>query len=524
MLFKSRLFLMFLGAALVGLPACGGVGDNVEEREIPATLGGKADIPTWIKHVPSANFHCDATENGKFKGTDSAQSYSFAGKVGYKYTFTFKAKYAWWRGAAVAVYDSETGDRVAYTRNRYKNEAAVEYTAAKSIKYIVAVYSVTWEATGPYTLHAACELLGCNGNSDCASGEYCSTENGCGTAGTCTTIHNGVCYEIYAPVCGCDGKTYENDCFASAGGTSINHTGKCDPAGQFCGGIAGIQCPTGYECKLSGSYPDAGGECVLSAPTGYVSVTVDKSDYTTDENIAAMVTSTLSESAFLGGCSVFSWEKLENGAWVNKGSNHVCFWEGIAVELQPNGTHSETLNRAAGTWRLLVGYATGCTPGQPLSQANCTTTDLLAKSPQFTVTEATTNACWGAWLDQNGLCRTPSDGVYPADCCTKEREQKCSQINADYSAAVTKAQSCDPYQWYWGTPQCQQKVSHGLSCNNCPTYVNDTTGLQGPLDQWAAYKCDTVLFMCPAYMCVPADGAYCSSTGGGNGTCKTYYY
>jgi hypothetical protein len=27
------------------------------------------------------------------------------------------------------------------------------------------------------------------------------------------------------------------------------------------------------------------------------------------------------------------------------------------------------------------------------------------------------SSCWGAWLDQNGLCRTPADGVYPASCC-----------------------------------------------------------------------------------------------------------
>jgi hypothetical protein len=26
-------------------------------------------------------------------------------------------------------------------------------------------------------------------------------------------------------------------------------------------------------------------------------------------------------------------------------------------------------------------------------------------------------ACWGACLDENGLCRTPADGVYPASCC-----------------------------------------------------------------------------------------------------------
>jgi hypothetical protein len=26
-------------------------------------------------------------------------------------------------------------------------------------------------------------------------------------------------------------------------------------------------------------------------------------------------------------------------------------------------------------------------------------------------------SCAGAWLDQSGLCRTPADGVYPAECC-----------------------------------------------------------------------------------------------------------
>jgi hypothetical protein len=27
------------------------------------------------------------------------------------------------------------------------------------------------------------------------------------------------------------------------------------------------------------------------------------------------------------------------------------------------------------------------------------------------------SSCSGAWLDQNGACRTPADGVYPASCC-----------------------------------------------------------------------------------------------------------
>ncbi len=33
--------------------------------------------------------------------------------------------------------------------------------------------------------------------------------------------------------------------------------------GTFCGGIAAFPCPTGYECILDGSFPDAGGKCTL---------------------------------------------------------------------------------------------------------------------------------------------------------------------------------------------------------------------------------------------------------------------
>lgn len=35
--------------------------------------------------------------------------------------------------------------------------------------------------------------------------------------------------------------------------------------GKICGGIAGIQCPTDYQCKLEGNYPDASGICIINS-------------------------------------------------------------------------------------------------------------------------------------------------------------------------------------------------------------------------------------------------------------------
>ena len=66
----------------------------------------------------------------------------------------------------------------------------------------------------------------------CPSGFYCAytPEAMCGAAdatGTCKLVPDGGCYTLYAPVCGCDGMTYGNDCEAASAGMGLLHDGAC---------------------------------------------------------------------------------------------------------------------------------------------------------------------------------------------------------------------------------------------------------------------------------------------------------
>ncbi len=89
--------------------------------------------------------------------------------------------------------------------------------------------------------------------------------------GVCTDFPQ-ICSTLYKPVCGCDGKTYSNDCFSRQAGVSISHQGACE-------GRGGEVCKSTSDCNRNES-------CQFRAPScgdGVTGVCVPKPETCTED-------------------------------------------------------------------------------------------------------------------------------------------------------------------------------------------------------------------------------------------------
>jgi hypothetical protein len=119
-----------------------------------------------------------------------------------------------------------------------------------------------WEADATPTPATGDTIGGkaCATNGQCKGKQYCSKPVGeCKGKGECKTKPD-VCPLIFKPVCGCNGKTYSNECFAALAGVNVKAEGACKkPTGGDYTCKTNKDCPAGNFCaKDMGKCDDAG--------------------------------------------------------------------------------------------------------------------------------------------------------------------------------------------------------------------------------------------------------------------------